>query len=125
MVAELRVADPQLLDELVDEGVGCRTENGFAADPALLALADHLFTYGVPAVEISRVILTAARAAGAAEPGVRKGLQAPRAQLPDAGPDADRADPVQPDAAITAVALELTTTAFRLALQTRLTAPGR
>jgi DNA-binding transcriptional MerR regulator len=126
VVEEVSVGDPKLLDSIVEEGVGRRTESGFAADPALLALADQLVAYGVPMVEVSRIILTGARAATSAEPGVRRGLQAPRTgAVADADPtpdarDADGTESAEPDAVIKAVALELTTTAFRLALQSRL-----
>ena len=126
VIEEVKVDDPHLLDSIVEEGVGTRTESGFAADPALLALADQLVAYGVPMVEVSRIILTGARAATSAEPGVRRGLQAPRSgAVADADPETDvqNADGTasrQPDAVITAVALELTTMAFRLALQSRL-----
>jgi DNA-binding transcriptional MerR regulator len=125
---EVSLGDPEMLDALVDEGVARRTEAGFAADPALLALAGQLVNFGVPAVETTRVILTGARAAGAALPGVRRGLQASRSTAThdaDGGSGAHGPDEHEADATMTAVALELTTTAFRLALQTRLSPRGR
>jgi DNA-binding transcriptional MerR regulator len=127
VVEEVTLDDPELLDAIVDEGVGCRTADGFAADPALLALANQLVAYGVPMVEVSRIILTGARAAGSATTGVRRGLQAPRSapvREPTEGADPGEPTAPKPDAVIIAVLLELATTAFRLALRSQLSRPA-
>jgi DNA-binding transcriptional MerR regulator len=156
VVEQLNLGDPDLLDSLVEHGVGRRTARGVEADPALLALANQLVSFGLPMLEVSRLCLAGAEAATAAHPRVRRTLLAPRrppvqpdpegqpdataepdppsgsgagSEPADVGEDrtgADAEHPARrhrgpkPDAATLAVVLELTTTAFRLALETRL-----
>ena len=136
VVEEVRSADPEVVETLIEHGVCRRTEQGVVADPALMSLANQLVAEGVPILEVTQLCLAGVEAAAAAQQRVRRTLrttprrpsvserQAPSCAT-DANPEVLRGtvdidvEP-QPDAATTALVLELTTTAFRLALETRL-----
>jgi DNA-binding transcriptional MerR regulator len=144
VIEEVGSSDPELLRTVVEHGVARRTERGVEADPALMSLANQLVSDGVSMLDVARLCLAGAEAASAAQERVGRTLRAePRRSASDE-PDASRAaapgdgteesarddDKVkaqqpQPDAATTAVALELTTTAFRLALESWLSRPER
>jgi DNA-binding transcriptional MerR regulator len=140
VMEELTREDPSLFDAMVDSGLARAGASGPEVDPALLALAFQLAGQGVAPRDVARVLVIGARAAGAAAEQVRQRLRA--AQGPatadgsaDARTDrpadvraddpADAHDPVngQVDATTTAVALELTAMAFRIALEWRLSRP--
>jgi DNA-binding transcriptional MerR regulator len=146
VVEEVGSSDPELLRTLLEHGVARRTERGVEADPALMSLANQLVSDGVSMLDVARLCLAGAEAASVAQERAGRALRAaPRTSASDdpsgsraavAG-DGDEAreesardgDGVtahpQPDAATTAVALELTTTAFRLALESWLSRPER
>jgi DNA-binding transcriptional MerR regulator len=141
VIEELSRTDARLLDELVEAGVAGRGDEGPEADPALLALAFQLAAHRVPTTQVAGVMLAAARGAAAAEAGVREALRAAREAPPEELPEppspgdgdgqGDGEGDGNRDAAAEAVtvpasvvALELATTAFRIALESRLSAPG-
>ena len=139
VVEEVHVGDPALLESLVEQGIGRRTEHGMEADPALASLANHLVGSGVPVLEVAQLCLAGAEAAAAAQGQVRRTLRAPRrpsvpgepaeARGAEGQPDGDQPEgdgaDWPPDAATVAVVLEFTTTAFRLALESALNRPER
>jgi DNA-binding transcriptional MerR regulator len=135
VVEEVRSADAEVVETLIEHGVCRRTEQGVVADPALMSLANQLVADGVPLLEVTQLCLAGVEAAAAAQQRVRRTLRTTRRPpvcerhapscATDANPEVpgDREDidvEPQPDAATTALVLELTTTAFRLALETRL-----
>jgi DNA-binding transcriptional MerR regulator len=152
VVEEVGSSDPELLRTLVEHGVARRTERGVEADPALMSLANQLVSDGVPMLDVARLCLAGAEAASAVQervggtlpaaprPSASDDPAASRAAGPGGGAEAreesarddggvDGTNGIQvdarPDAATTAVALELTTTAFRLALESWLSRPER
>lgn len=109
----LERAEPGILDRLADLGLGRRTDIGYAADPSYLAMSNLLVAMGVAHLDVARVAERAAECANAfAE------------RLPSLEVDDDAAatgglgdgDPPPSDEDVRACAVELASTAFRLAL---------
>lgn len=113
---ELEQAEPGLVQRMAALGLGSRTAEGYRGDPTFFALANLLVSHGLPPLDVARVSQRAAECA-----------QLLAGQLPPLEPDprvapTDDAEAVTPEE-LRACAVELATTAFRLALRSRLSAP--
>ncbi len=114
---ELEKAEPGLVQRMAELGLGSRTADGYSGDPTFFALANLLVSHGLQPLDVARVSQRAAeRALELAE------------QLPPLEPDAratlaDDRDPAVTSEELRACTVELATTAFRLALRSRLSAP--
>jgi DNA-binding transcriptional MerR regulator len=111
-VEVLEAAEPGVLGRLADLGLGRRTDTGYAADPSYLAMSNLLVALGVSHLDVARVSeRTAECAYGLAE-------RLPSLELDDDPPAGGPADGDAPPSAaeVRACAVELASTAFRLAL---------
>ncbi|MGN6612950.1 MAG: MerR family transcriptional regulator [Angustibacter sp.] len=110
-VEVLEDAEPGLLGRLADFGLGRRTDDGFAADPSYLAMSNLLVALGLPHLDVARVSERTAQCAQALAERL------PPLELDPPPPDGAATDDPPPSAAdVRACAVELASTAFRLAL---------
>ncbi|KQX61662.1 MerR family transcriptional regulator [Angustibacter sp. Root456] len=114
-VEVLEGAEPGLLGRLADFGLGRRTDDGFAADPSYLAMSNLLVAMGLPHLDVARVSERTAQCAHTLAERL------PSLELDPPAPDAPADDDPPPSAAdVRACAVELASTAFRLALSAAL-----
>lgn len=120
-VEVLEAAEPGVLGRLADYGLGRRTDDGYAADPSYLAMSNLLVAMGVPHLDVARVSERTAEAAQALAERLPP-LEIDRdddTARDDTGRDdtargGEEAQPTDDD--VRACAVELASTAFRLAL---------
>ncbi len=114
---ELEQAEPGLVARMADLGLGSRGADGYRGDPMFFALANLLVSHGLQPLDVARVSQRAAECAQELVP------QLPPLDVRDDAVDGNR--PAVTPEELRACTVELATTAFRLALSSRLSAPGR
>lgn len=111
---ELEQAEPGLVARMAQLGLGSRSADGYHGDPAFFALANRLVDHGMPPLDVARI------SQRAAESALELVARLPALEVATDG-DASSATPEE----VRACAIELATTAFRLALSSQLHAPAR
>ncbi|GAB3594399.1 MerR family transcriptional regulator [Angustibacter peucedani] len=115
---ELERLEPGLVDRMADLGLGSRTATGYRSDPTFFALSNLLVSQGVSPLDVARISQHSAECAQQLAdrlPSLEVDPEARTAPL-------DGADAPPTPADLQQCAVELATTAFRLALTTRMKA---